>query len=240
MDARARIVLVDDDPSILRLVEMVLEELPVALVPCTSVAEGLAALRAAPAQLVITDLMMPGETGFDLLRALAAEPALRGGATLAVFSAGLNAETAADLAALGVQVQIPKPISVLALEAEVRRVLDGVVTPPAARPAPPPASRADVVRDQFAGDEVLYGTFRSGCIERFPDDLRQGDAALASGDAATLRRIAHSLKGVLRLLGEDGAAERALAVENSADAGRLDLAAAPWRELKAAVAALTA
>ena len=68
------------------------------LVACASVAEALAALREAPVQLLLTDLMMPGENGLDLLQHLVDEPALRGGALQVVFSAGLGAAAQERLA----------------------------------------------------------------------------------------------------------------------------------------------
>ena len=100
--APARVVLVDDDASIRRLVALALEDLPVELVACADAAQARQALRDAPAALLLTDLMMPGESGMALLQLLAADPGLRGPAQLAVFSAGVDEATQAALDALGV------------------------------------------------------------------------------------------------------------------------------------------
>ena len=71
MNPRPRVLFVDDDASIRQLVELSLEELDIDLVICSSVAQARQALRQRPARLVITDLMMPVESGFDLLQELA-------------------------------------------------------------------------------------------------------------------------------------------------------------------------
>jgi CheY-like chemotaxis protein len=87
--SRPRVVCVDDDASIRRFVELALEDLPVELLTCADATTARELLRQGPVALLITDLMMPGESGFELLASLMADPALRGGALLAVFSAGL-------------------------------------------------------------------------------------------------------------------------------------------------------
>lgn len=230
-----RVVLVDDDASIRRLVALALEDEPVELVSCASVAEALQALRAAPARLVITDLMMPGVSGFDLLEQLAADPALRGGARLAVFSAGLGTEVQKRLAALPVWRQIGKPVSVVALLEAVGEALadgeaDGAQTGPAA-PAEA-GGEAAAIAEFFAGDAALFHAFRDGCRVQFRSDLAQADAAWAARDASALRHLAHSLKSVLLTLGEPAASAAARALEQAMAQGDWAAAAEPWARLR--------
>ena len=111
-----RVLLVEDDPSVARFVAMALEDLPIELVVCHRVSAALDALRVKPVHLVITDLMLPGESGLDLLQALQDQPALRHDAVLVVFSAGVNTEVRQKLDALHVWRVLSKPISVVALE----------------------------------------------------------------------------------------------------------------------------
>ena len=85
--SRPRVVFVDDDAALRRLAELSFEGMDVDLVLCDGAEAARAALRAGPADLLITDLMMPGETGIELLHSLVQAPALRGNARLAVFSA---------------------------------------------------------------------------------------------------------------------------------------------------------
>ena len=252
MTTPPRVLFVDDDPSIRQLVELALEELDIELVICASAAEARQALRQAPVRLLITDLMMPVESGFDLLQQLQDDPALRAGARQVVFSAGLmNADNRARLAHLDIWRELPKPISVLDLE---KCVLDALAEPGASADpapgveastapgavAPPPADSATLaIARNFGGDEVLYRAFLDVCIEQFPSDLAAAELALAQRDATTLRRVAHNLKSVLFTLGRESASEKARAVEAAAMTGDWDAASACWPAVRQAVNAMT-
>lgn len=239
--SRPRVLLVDDDASIRRFVALALEDLEVDLVAVPGVPQAREALEDGPFQLVITDLMMPGETGFDLLQYLAEQPALRGGARLAVFSAGIRADTLARLAALDVWRRLPKPVSLGEL---AQCVQDAVGAGAGAAPAPtdetaapPPcatlsAPERAALAQHFGGDEGLFLAYRSSCLAQFPADLRAGDSALASGEAPALRRLAHSLKSVLATLGQGEAGSTARALE--AAAARADWPACRplWQQLR--------
>lgn len=263
--ARPRVVLVDDDPSIRRLVALVLDELPVTLVSCATVAEARRALAAAPARLLITDLMMPGETGYDLLQQLAQRPALAGGARCVVFSAGLDAAAQQRLQALGVWRMLSKPVSIQALIDCVQAALDASAEPadpvadpstgravdlaaaPAAAPGADPAAdpaatqaRAAAIAAHFAGDAALYDAFRASCLPLFLDDIVQGDAATAAHDAPTLVRLGHSLKSVLRTLGIEAGAAEAQALEAAARAADSAASGRCWQALRRRLQALAA
>jgi CheY-like chemotaxis protein len=243
--ARPRVVFVDDDASIRRLAGMVLEDLPIHFIACDSAAAARAALRAQPAALLITDLMMPGESGFDLLASLVADAPLRAGARLVVFSAGLNADTRARLADLDVWRELPKPVSLQALEDCVREALALHATPTPAGPStsgPTPLTAAEerVVQAQFGGDAGLYTAFRDQVHRQWRDDLAEGTRLCAAADAPGLRRLAHSLKGVLALLGDDTGAAQARQLEEVAAAGDAAAATAGWRELAAHLRAVMA
>lgn len=60
---RPRVLLVEDDPSLRRFVALALDELDIQLLRCASVAEAVEVLSQGPVRLVLTDLMMPGESG---------------------------------------------------------------------------------------------------------------------------------------------------------------------------------
>jgi CheY-like chemotaxis protein len=234
------VLLVDDDPSIRRFVALALEDLPIELIEAGSVREARARLSdGAPFALIVTDLMMPGETGLDLLQHLADHPAQRAGARLAVFSAGINAATQARLSGFDVWRQLSKPISVLELEAGVREAV-GIAPDrpgePSAAPAQPAAAlgaEAEAAIDRhFAGDRALFLAYRASCIAQFEADIRAGDAALAHGDMPALRRLGHSLKSVLLTLGDAQGSAAARQLEDAA--GHADAAAsAPlWQSLR--------
>jgi CheY-like chemotaxis protein len=205
---RQRLLLIEDDASIARFVELAVEELPgeaVELVVARSLAEARDALQAGGWHLVISDLMLPDGSAETLLaeglaRRTDAPPWV-------VFSAGVHEEHQRALAAHGVARTLRKPVPLAELLATVAELLGQ----PAA-----PAAAPDTVARHFGGDRAMYASFRAGCVERFAADLADGEAAVAAGDAAALRRVAHGLKAVLELIGEPALAERAAALEAAA------------------------
>lgn len=201
-----RILLVDDDASMRRFVALALEELPIRLECVDSVAKALATLRGAPSPAVlITDLMMPGESGLDLLVALSGEPQLHAGTRLVVLSAGLDASTASQLGALGVWRQLRKPVSVAELENCVRDALAlgeaAGATPGSTGAGSLSAAEQQAVERFFGGDAALFLAYRASCLGQFANDVAEGDRALAQADTPALARLAHSLKSVLVTLG---------------------------------------
>jgi CheY-like chemotaxis protein len=239
----ARVVVVDDDASIRRLVELSLEGLPLDLVLCAGAQEARAAFESAPVALLITDLMMPGESGYELLQWLVERPQLRGQARLVAFSAGIDGAARERLARLDVWRELGKPVSVAALEACVAEALglDPARGSPPALP-PPLAAAPDreaearrAVIHQFGGDETLYRAFRAQATSQFEADLAEGDRLLAGGDDPALHRLAHSLKGVLALLGHEADAALALALERAAASGARAACQQAWPVLRSAL-----
>jgi CheY-like chemotaxis protein len=247
---RPRIVCVDDDASIRRFVGLVLEDLPVEVMTCADAAAARELLRQGPVALLITDLMMPGESGFELLASLVADPALRGDALLAVFSAGLNATTRARLEGLDVWRELGKPVSVLALEdcvmqavarAPGPRPMAAATVAPAPIPTPTPASESTAVfsdaerhaiHELFGGDAGLYGAFRDQALQQFVLDRQALAAALQAADWPAVHRQAHSLKGALATLGDAQGRALALALENAAAAPDIAACQQAWPALE--------
>lgn len=245
-------VLVEDDPLVRQLLAMVWDDYALALVTCTHVAEALAVLRQAPADLIITDLMLPGESGIGLLARLAAEPGLRGQARVAVFSAGLNAGVLAQLQAFDIWRVLHKPLPIgelqdcveaagARLRAQVATAEAGASTaqaPAAALAAAAATAAAAAAAEHFGGNMALFTAFRKAALQQFGHDIDSGDAAAQRGDAPALRRLAHSLKSVLRSLGHGAFGQLAATLEASAE--RADWAAArpQWHALRHALAEL--
>lgn len=88
------------------------------------------------------------------------------------------------------------------------------------------------IDEYFDGDRSFYTVFLNSCIEQFSLDLVDGDTASAQGDAATLRRVAHSLKSVLRTLGYTSESALAKQVEEAAQHSPWPEAQAVWLELR--------
>lgn len=234
-----RVLLVEDDPSLQRFVTLALEDLELQLRVCGTVAEALEALRQQPADLLITDLMLPDRSGLDLLAQLQAEPALAAGARRVVFSAGLRPQQRERLEALGVWRLLLKPCSLPALQDCVRQ---GLAAPAAAgesaaaEPAPVD-EQAAAIAEHFAGNAALFTAFRNASLAQFAADLAAGEQACEGQDGPALRRLAHNLKSVLGLLGQPGPGELAGQLERllearAAEPGLPDQAAALWQRLR--------
>lgn len=263
---RPRIVLVEDDAALRRFVEMVLEDLAVNIVACENVPQAIAALRAEPVDLLITDLMMPGETGIDLLNQLKAEPTLAGEAKIMVMSAGLTSSIRAQLAQHTVWQVIEKPVSVVLLEQSIVSALGDKLDHQAAKDAvpleleapttSPPQSPSQLpiaslahlelgvalvephVDTYFGGDMALYTAYRDACLAEIPNDIRQADISAQNADWTTLRRVAHDLSSVLAALGKHHLSTLAKTLELASQAGDAALAQANWSALRTPLQAI--
>jgi DNA-binding response OmpR family regulator len=222
----ARVLLIEDDASIARFIGLALEELPghdpaappVELHLVRHVAEAREALAAGGWQLVISDLMLPDGSAETLLTEGFAQAA--GAPPGIVFSAGVHADRHLALAARGVARTLRKPVPLAELLDTVAELLrPGALAPASAQHSSPQV--VDPVQQHFGGDRALYESFRASCIERFGDDLMQGDAAVATGDAAVLCRVAHALKAVLEMIGQPALAGQARALEAATTDGAL-------------------
>lgn len=91
----------------------------------------------------------------------------------------------------------------------------------------------DAIETYFDGDRAFYQVFLGSCITQFVTDIHEGDAAVAAADAATLRRVSHSLKGVLQTLGYADDSLCAKGVEQDCQFAPWPQAVAGWGELRA-------
>ncbi len=239
MATRIRVLLVEDDTTLQRFVAMALEDDEVRLQACISVDEALLALATQSFDLVISDLMLPGRHGLDLLQTLKQRPGLRGNARLAVFSAGLNPTVREQLEALGVTRFLSKPCSL----ADLQSCLDGLRDAPP-QPAAMPSIHQAAIEQYFGGNAALYQAFLARCRMQFPIDIASGRSACERGEHVKLRHLAHSLKSVLLTLGHAEAAEVARQLEldaQEAASGSEDALAAvraAWPVLEDALARL--
>lgn len=230
-----RVLLVEDDASIARFIDMALEDQGVDLAICGDVASALGVLQERPVGLVITDLMLPGLSGYDLVDRLHSEPGLLAGAKVVIFSAGVNLDTQARLEGRGIWRILRKPASVAQVQACVLDAFDVAPAALAVVPLEPAASsrvESDAVLTYFGGDVSLFRAYRAKCLVQFEHDLAAGDAALSSVDLAALQRLSHSLATVFRTLGweEDGKVAKQLEV--FAAEGDAQASATAWARLR--------
>jgi signal transduction histidine kinase len=119
---RVRVLVVDDDPVMRELATARLDEAEFEAIPASNGSEALGLLRARKFALVITDLDMPGMSGFDLIRALRSDTAIA--ATPVIVITGSDKSDAIDLAfAAGATSFLAKPINWTLFSHSVRFVL---------------------------------------------------------------------------------------------------------------------
>lgn len=243
---QARILLVDDDPALRRFAQMALEDMPLDLITCDRVSTAVQVLQEGPVQIIVTDLMMPGESGLGLLQRLKEQPALRGQARVVVLSAGLTPARREELVHMDVWCLLDKPVSVVQLMACINEGLAPAspTKPPATaaqEPLPANAARAHAqaaIEEYFAGNGALYRAYRATCLTQFVHDVHNGDTAAAAHDLVALRHLAHNAKSVLRMLGYPALSTQAHCLEEDCTKGRSAEALAGWQALRTAVLAI--
>jgi signal transduction histidine kinase/ActR/RegA family two-component response regulator len=106
-----RVVVVDDDAEGLALAETVLSRAGAEVRACPSAPPAFDLVRTWMPDVLITDIEMPGEDGYSLIRRVRALPIAEGGATpaIALTAYGRPADRARALAA-GFNMHVPKPI----------------------------------------------------------------------------------------------------------------------------------
>lgn len=105
-----RIVVADDDADIRRLVTFVLRRRGYTVVEAADGDEALAAIRRERPDLVVLDVMMPGLTGPEVARAVAADPTLSATPVILLSAKGQASEVAAGLAS-GAREYLIKPFA---------------------------------------------------------------------------------------------------------------------------------
>ncbi|MGH2658888.1 MAG: response regulator transcription factor [Actinomycetota bacterium] len=123
-EARPRILIVDDDPVILRLLQINFRLEGYDVDSASRGDEALRRAREAVPDVVVLDIMMPGVDGFDVLRQLREDPASRD-VPVILLSARAQDEDRLRGYALGVEVYVTKPFDPAHLVEIVRRVLAG-------------------------------------------------------------------------------------------------------------------
>lgn len=119
--ARPRLLLVDDEPVNLQLLKRVLEA-DYRLVFARSGEEALARVRAGAPDLILLDVMMPGMSGHEVIRALKADPATAGIPVPFCTALDQDEDEAFGLG-LGAVDYVTKPVSPAVLKARVRTYL---------------------------------------------------------------------------------------------------------------------
>jgi signal transduction histidine kinase/ActR/RegA family two-component response regulator len=125
-----RIFLVDDEADARDALCVLLRRSGASVRPFASAGEALAAARTAPPDVLLSDIAMPGEDGYSLIRRLRALPAAQGGRVpAAALTAYAGAEDRARALAAGYDEHIVKPVNPAELIRTAARLARGVGFP---------------------------------------------------------------------------------------------------------------
>ncbi len=106
-----RVLVVDDDPDALELASAILGRAGAAVRTCLSAPDALEALQQWRPHVLVSDIEMPGEDGYSLIRKMRALDAQRGGKTpaIALTAYGRTEDRMRALSA-GYNMHVPKPV----------------------------------------------------------------------------------------------------------------------------------
>ncbi len=124
MTVQQRILIVDDEPNIVLSLEFLLRQQGYAVSVVADGEAALAAVAAAPPDLVLLDVMLPGIDGYEVCRRLRELPELAGLKIILLTARGRDAERVRGLAE-GADLYVTKPFSTRDLMAAVGRCLAG-------------------------------------------------------------------------------------------------------------------
>ncbi|NOR40809.1 MAG: response regulator [Gammaproteobacteria bacterium] len=122
------ITIIEDEEDIRHLLFYNLEKEGYSVSGYESGEEGLAAIRAAPPDLVLLDLMLPGMGGMDVCRRMKQDAAMQHIPVIIISARGEETDIVAGLE-LGADDYLPKPFSPKILLARIRTVLRRVTRP---------------------------------------------------------------------------------------------------------------
>ncbi len=120
---RARILVVDNSPVNLALVRSTLQPFGYRVTAVSSVKDGLTAARESPPDLILSDVHMPGQTGYDFFEAVKADARLKDIPFVFLSSTVSPGADEARAMAMGATRFITRPIEAEALIAEIEAVL---------------------------------------------------------------------------------------------------------------------
>ena len=219
-------------------------------------AEAVETLKSVPYDLVLMDMQMPEMDGLEATR-LIRDPSsgvLHHQIPIVAMTANAMRGAQEQCQAAGMNGYLTKPVSPQALVAALRTWLPpetapALDAPPATGPAmPSPAAPAVAASSPAAAadpsvfdradmldrllDEDLVESILARFLASVPEQIASLRKALASGDAESTQRQAHSIKGAAANVSTERLRQAAWALEQAAKAGDLGTAARQLEELQ--------
>jgi CheY-like chemotaxis protein len=118
---RGRVLAVDDSSTNLNLMRSILEPSGYEVRTAESAKEGLAMARQLTPDLIVTDVHMPGQTGYELAKVLSEDPELRSIPRILISSTGIDMDARKQALSAGVSLFILRPIEPQQLLEEIAR-----------------------------------------------------------------------------------------------------------------------
>jgi PAS domain S-box-containing protein len=240
-----RILLAEDNPVNQKLALRLLGRLGYRADVAANGIEALQSLRRQPYDVILMDVQMPEMDGLEATRALWREwPAERRPRVIAM-TANVMQEDRQECQAAGMDDFIGKPIRVEELVAALNKSqpLSPLPTLPSSAPLDPAA--IERLREVAGGEAAFMAEMIDTFLADAPAMLAQMRQSLEQGDAATFRRVAHTLKSNSRDFGATVLSEVCRDLEMMGKAGTLDGAAeklasaeAEYAQVKAALEAM--
>jgi CheY-like chemotaxis protein len=124
------VLVVEDSPDDREWLARALAAFGARVTPATSVREAMAVLARDAVDVVVSDVRLPGEDGYDLIRLLRADDMARGRKTAAVaITAYARVEDRERALVAGYQMHVPKPVDPAELAAVIASVAGRVAQP---------------------------------------------------------------------------------------------------------------
>jgi len=118
----ARILAVDDEPNIVRLIQVNLERMGYQVETANNGVQALEKIRASRPDLVVSDVMMPEMDGFELLSTIRRDPALED-LPVIMLTAKAQDKNVMEGYQRGADMYLTKPFNPMELIAFVKRIL---------------------------------------------------------------------------------------------------------------------
>ena len=122
MEAGAKIIVVDDEKRICHNVEKILKKNNYEVTRATSAAEALEKMAQESYALLISDIVMPGQNGLELLKLVKDQWPLTKAVMMTAYA---STDTAVKAIRLGALDYIPKPFTPTELRSTVEKALSG-------------------------------------------------------------------------------------------------------------------
>ncbi|MBW2280467.1 MAG: response regulator [Deltaproteobacteria bacterium] len=220
-----KIMIVDDEPTTIEVLSMFLEAQGYTdLVVTTRADRALDLLVRETPDLLLLNLVMPGQSGLDILRAMRSDASLRA-IPVVIVTSSTDPKARAEAFELGAVDFLPKPVDPSELALRVRNILaaeaqrgpgpTGAVSPDpqpeASRPTAEPeaaGSGSGPVESRLAGDPRFRAVLAK-FARRLEERLDAMDERYEVGDFDALVGLAHWLAGAAGTVGFDAFAEPA-------------------------------